>query len=126
MKIYIITSGCYSDVEVVGAYTTPELAEEAKTQAGEGGCIIELETDSLPQHEPDRKLWRVWMARDGNLQLPAEHVSAFDHKEGVYEQQDNAGWTFTLWAHDQEHAVKSANEKRAMLIAQPNAKLTHD
>ena len=119
MKIYIVTSGCYSSTECVGAYTTPELAEQAKAQAGEDGEIIELETDSLPKHEPDRKLWMVWMARDGKLQLPSKHVSAFDKQEGVYAQEKQQGWTFTLWARDHEHAVKSANEKRAMFIAQP-------
>jgi hypothetical protein len=103
--------------------TTPGLAEKAKEQAGEYGEIIELETDSLPKHEPDRQLWMVWMARDGKIQVPPEHISAFDNEEGVYEPGQE-GWTFKLWARDREHAVKSANEKRAMLIAQPNVKLT--
>jgi len=125
MKIYIVTSGCYSDREVVAAYTTPELAESAKKICDEDGDIIEMELDQMPAHEPGTKLYLLYMLRNGDVKQQPCAISAFSESEEVVEwtwetEESKKGWTFKVWARDEAHAVKIAGEKRAMLIAQPN------
>ena len=122
MKVYVVTSGCYSDTEIVGVYTTSELAKEAESLAGEDGCIIEFETDAVPKHEPDRKYFVVYMYENGELLGRVSSISAFGGGEDsscMYDIGRNfgLGFTFHLWARDSEHAIKIANERRAMMIA---------
>ena len=116
--------GCYSDTDVVGVYTTRELAERAESLAGGGGYLVEFEADMIPKHEPGRRLFEVWMKRTGDAQGSIGLLSAFDSEEGTSVWNygiGQRGWSFRVWARDAEHAVKIANEKRAMLIAQEPA-----
>ena len=64
------------------------------------------------------------MKRTGDAQGSIGLLSAFDSEEGTSVWNygiGQRGWSFRVWARDAEHAVKIANEKRAMLIAQEPA-----
>lgn len=121
-KIYIVTSGCYSETEIVGAYTTEEAAEIAKSQAGEDGYVVEMEMNQIPQHEPGKKFYRVYMDKDGNVEMEPSHLSIFGSDGKIEDSQfrhSDGKFVFNMWARDEVEAVKIANEKRAMMIALP-------
>lgn len=120
MKIFVVTSGRFDDVAVEGAYSTRELADAA-AQLCNDGEVTEVELDQVPAHEPGKRLFRVWMSRDGTFPLPPEQVSAFGQKEEVVAWSEKArkGWTLILWTKDADAAVRLAGEKRLALLPQP-------
>ena len=125
MKLYMVTDGNYSDYHVCGIYSTEEKADWATHVFNTGG-IEEIELDALPDGAPPGKLYFVVeMTAEGNT-LSVRHASAeffpmFDARPRYNYRPTNTAWVpsvdFNVWARDEEHAVKIANERRAMLIA---------
>jgi hypothetical protein len=122
-KVWLVSTGDYSEYHVHGVYSTEEKALVAK-EAYNADKIEERELDAMPDSPPGLYGWLVRMDQDGNT----EHIYRVsnDVMKGEY------GWhpartmggdakigfvNFCVWARDQEHAVKIANEKRAGLIA---------
>jgi hypothetical protein len=119
MKIYVVESGYYSDKDVVGVYSTLEKAKEAAKIYAANEGIEEWELDALPEgHRPGLFGYEVSMSRDGNHHslfrtAPSTDDGWFPFSHTSSELQI----CFTLNARDDEHALKIANERRAMLIA---------
>jgi hypothetical protein len=110
--IYVLTEGEYSDYRIVGVYSTPEKAEAARQQLGEGrfGRIEQYPLDDEPVDSP----WRVEISRNGRYAV-AERYPTVDHPVG----EISRGYHAWLWvrADDEQQAIKAANERRAFLIA---------
>lgn len=113
--VWLVTDGCYSDYRVVGVYSTRELAEEAQKLTG-SDSIEAADMDRLPERPPGLYLWRVCMFRDGHVSY-AGYADAFGVWRREYPQY-NGPWNFMLWAADREHAIKTANERRVVLLAE--------
>lgn len=129
-KVYIVSEGSYSAYCVVGIFTSRELAEKMKSVMREANDIEEFPIDELnPKIAQGYKLYYVeCMDRDGNCgQIYLG--DGYDYNEVLYNMNNkNYGrghhnreneeqyWNFTIWAKDETHAVKIANEYRIQLI----------
>ncbi len=118
MKVYLVTTGCYSDYKVAGVYSTMKKAELARKLAGhDANPIDEFELDAIPEHPPGMLLFGVKMDKDGNV--ISWKTCDSESSKSLYEWRP---WNcdlirFSMWARDSDRAIKIANEKRLMLIA---------
>ena len=129
-KLYMVTIGCYSDYRVCGIYSTKELADEAVkcwTTQYDTAEIEEQVLDELPDHPPGLYPYKVTMAQDGSnktvrtsisLDLQADSVDKeFKTHNGRYTYVTTGCYCFYMFAEDEVHAVKIANERRVQIIA---------
>lgn len=118
-KIYLVTEGSYSDYRVLGVYSSVEKAEHAKLLYVADNDIEEYELDAVPESPPGLLAYVVLMEISGDVKrLWQESVAGFKsrwHPEDLY-GSDPVAW-FRIWARDEQHAVKIANEWRAQIIA---------
>lgn len=121
MKIYILTSGGYSDYRVEGVFSTEEKALYAKRllMADE---IDEWEVDEIPEHPIGLLRYWVRMNADGNQVYSGQdgNFSKPDWEPGRFDKYV----VFHMWASDEQHAIKIANERRIALKA--SGQLTDD
>ncbi len=123
-KIYMVTSGEYSDYGVDGLFTSKELAQQfvdAFAPSGYGG-FNDIQEMPLDPHATEvrngHKPFFVRMDKDGTSSECRIKDSAYG-----FDGEDKLGWDIQggmymhTFAKDQEHAVKIANEKRTQLIA---------
>lgn len=121
MTLYVLTSGEYSSYHINGIFSTLEKAEYAKRLLC--ACDIEeWELDELPDHPPGLLHFWVRMDMDGNNLCYGQdaNFSAPDWEPGRYRKYI----AFHMWAKDQQHAIKIANERRIALLA--SCQLTDD
>ncbi len=124
-KIYLVTDGEYSDYHIIGVYTTKELAEEAvKCYTGYSTPgIEEYDLDTIPDHPPGLYPFQVIMNRAGDGEASRQEVGALmeDKPEETWTRFEGmhktGNYSFRVWASDNQHAIKIANERRAQLIA---------
>jgi hypothetical protein len=145
-KIYVITTGDY-DYSILNVLSTHELAEEFKAYYDKlsrysSNDIEEYELDQwLPQFREGLKQFWVMIDVEGNVNdcqltggietwrsevtirniLRHEYVKEMPEWEEVKKDIDKyymPGLFVVCWAKDKRHAIKIANEKRTMLIAQ--------
>lgn len=146
-KIYVITDGEYSDYNIVTVLSTKSKAEEfleyyKKAMSCSEVRIEEYKLDEFMSQVSNKMLrYNVLMQRDGTVRnirttdpwgnwrpdvvfsiyLKEEYTSA-RISYGQLDKECNKYYTPMLdvvcFAKDEKHAVKIANEKRAMLIAQ--------
>lgn len=127
-KVYIVTSGCYSDYGICGVYSTEEAARASMGKVTRDGPW--LEEWVLDPEEAERSgysAYRVLMLRDGT-------VESVERQSGIHGDMDCNVWERSMApafqgkdiqdcldcrvaARSEEHAVKIANEKRTMKIA---------
>jgi len=139
-EIYVVTEGEYSDYHIVGVYDDKALAEQA-ADIDEG----DVKTYTVNEHadliSQGLKPYKVYMDRDGNVDRDGNtggqprrvDVSGGTTVFHVWMARDLIGYSrarggpiyrdvglrlrATVWARDEQHAVKIVNEKRAQLIA---------
>lgn len=119
MKLFMVADGDYSDYHVCGIYTTMKKAEEAKEYYAADYGIQEIEADAIPDHPKGMLLYEVDMEINGYVQDTRRRDCSDKPHFGAqkdYYLSDDYG-VFIMWAKDEQHAVKIANEKRAQLIA---------
>jgi len=129
MKIYIVTSGEYSDYSIDAIYTDEAVAKRLKA---EGFRIEEWESDEaidrVKQGYMPYTLY-AWLDEDGfriSTQLPYTY-----YRETAYittkvidwnspkmngENQRREQFTTWTWAKDKDHAIKVAAERKAKLV----------
>jgi hypothetical protein len=112
--VYLVTEGCYSDYRVLGIYSTRELAEEAK-DLFQADDIDEMALDDMRGRPPGRLPYLVQMYKDGDCRVSrAAGYEFLERWAPVY----MGNWVeMKIWATDEKHAAKIANERRAALIA---------
>lgn len=124
-SVFVVTSGSYSDYRIEAVFSSRLLAD------GFASCfadcqVTEWELDAEQYKiRPDGKiLFSVNMGRDGDGQArkcstdetesPLEYIES-----GMIGSTHYAAEIFgTLYARDEQHAIKIANEKRGQLIAE--------
>ena len=137
MKIYIVTAGDYSDYHINGVCSTEEKADELM-KLTRGDYIEEFELDVFPEHPPGLYKFQVGMNKNGDTRAPNHQthgvyrmdctdtfkIYAHYGKDDIVVLPPEVDWqpggdgytVFYVWAKDETHAVKIANEKRVGLI----------
>jgi len=137
-KVYLVCKGSYSDYHVVAAFSTKEKAEVVAKLIEDDYDTGEVEEYDLDPASADdtRPLWRVLMALDNGDFAEAEQVEAeyaiaplswFD-KDGPIAMgpywkghrgaaELRMAWQVRIRADSAEAAIKIANERRAMYLA---------
>ena len=138
-KVWIVTTGCYSDYQIVGVFTSKESAELFVSADPDDGDIEEWSTDTfepaLDQLRQGRKPWTIHMNRDGSVSNQYTFLPAhYDEDDGEYDEDmsklcipgdylvprssaPDSRIVATRWAATVEGAIKAVNETRAQLIA---------
>jgi len=114
-KIYLVSTGDYSEYRIEGVYSTKKKALEAKKRYGSMNDIEEYVIDEMPDCPNGLYLFEVVMDRWGNS-CTSNHID-MRNIHYLWTWHDDNNIYFTLWAKDKKHAVKIANEHRAHIIA---------
>lgn len=121
-KIFVVTSGSYSDYGITAVFSTRKLAEEFIRdfpRRYDGHGIEEYLLDpKLPQPKGNRVGFFVQMSIDGACYVSREE----DYHEEFISGEisftcDTKSMNLYIFADDEQHAIKIANEKRGELIA---------
>ena len=125
-KIYVVTSGEYSDYRIEAMFTSKRVAEKFADN-GTDFDAAEVETYTLNEGadkiRQGLKHFNLEMDRDGTAlfignRLPSAHVrtrilAAYTYGDTYKPRR----LEMSVWAKDKNHAAKIANEKRTLLIA---------
>ena len=136
MKVYVITHGDYSDYRIVTIFISKKKAKEFMKIITD--CRLEVyETDSsdiLSEVNKGRVLYRVVMDYDGTMEVcELDEVSYCNYtgslriwprtQAPVYKRKKvNDAIMGTVWATNELHAAKIANEFRVQRIAENKLK----
>lgn len=131
--IYIVSKGDYSAYHIIGAFTKKEDAQRVAdlwTTETSGYCHAEVEemaVDEIPDSPAGMLPYEVFMDREGNSHTKRGDIDCINWgpspqtwEPSRYNPDDPHinGMRFTMWARDEKHAVKIANEKRTQTIAE--------
>lgn len=129
-KVYVVTNGEYSDFHIEAIFTTREKAE-AFLNSREKGDYDNWEMYEYPIDYPDfiadkiangYRLFKVVMDRDGDT----ISIGEGNYSDLEYEFRYGIDWNWhsgrtkfsaNVFARNEQHAVKIANERRVQLIA---------
>lgn len=120
-KVYLVTDGYYSDYHVLGVYATMEKAEQAKLLYAADNDIEEHELDAVPDSPPGLVPFVVTTTFSGDVRTiyreSADQFSPRWHVANWYGDSSDPCGRFYMWARDEQHAVRIANEWRAQNAA---------
>ena len=124
-KIYVVTSGRYSDYHIDGVFDNEKLAQ-GFIVAFANNTDMNVEEWTLNPFKPEikkgLKAFFVRMAKDGRTMDVAMEDSTYGFRGGLpmsllnYDVEDNM--ISYCWAEDEQHAIKITNEKRIMALAE--------
>lgn len=115
MKVFIVTSGSYSDYEISAVFTTEKLANEyIATNHGDFNAPDEYECDVFDNAHP---ITLVHMAKNGDV-LEVEHKKGADNSADwiTYPYGNNSIW-WPVRTIDEKTAIKAVNENRIQILA---------
>lgn len=139
-KVFVVTTGGYSDYSITGVFTSSERAERyMATCSGD----VEREFNPLEEYELDDgiaeidrglKLFGVEMNKRGDVikvmlggypSIVTAQVSwmkiSWDGGRRIDLPTDEHTARMWVWADDQQHAIKVANERRILSLASPDS-----
>lgn len=117
-KVYLVTDGYYSDYRVRGVYSTMEKAEQAKLLYAADNDIEKYELDAVPDSPPGLVPFVVTITSSGDVRNAyRESADQFSPRWHVTNWYGDPCGLFYMWARDEQHAVKIANEWRAQIAA---------
>jgi hypothetical protein len=121
-KIYIVTSGTYSDYGINAIFDTKELAKKYISAFDQKYMEMNIEEWNLNEFDfrPGYKAYRVRMNKKGNtkeIEWLYYHSQFSEDDNGISFTYDNGLMNCTVFAKDEKHAVKIANEKRIQYLA---------
>ena len=115
MKVYVVTSGEYSDYHICGVTLDKPLAE--RWAEVEQGSAEEYETDEAFVDTHQGLLsYTVVMDIEGNSSC-SRSIGNYEREDQPYSTYENRRMAFYVWAKHDTHAVKIANERRIQRIA---------
>lgn len=115
MKVYVITKGSYSDYSIYGVSLDKQKAEVLRkyfSDKYDEGMIEEYDTDLFEPLYTGKKPYEIYYCNNGtrHCYLMTYDMYAFNSKIC----KDRAGgYTVNVWAEDEEHALKIADDKLA-------------
>ena len=125
MKIYVITQGSYSDYHICAVTDDPDKAEVIADYFGSTGWYVmpeieEYDTDTLLPVVQGKIYFRVDFNNMGYVTEVNEiKYDDYYHGEEIEEKNDGifmkilTGYAVRVWADDEEHAAKIAEDKLA-------------
>lgn len=127
-SVYIVTQGTYSDYHIVGVFITQEHAQALvdlypATLEREKMDIEEWPLEDTPPTPVGMAAYSVSMEATGAASRVERSVNQIWAAQNAHTLVYNNGrervpWMVThMFARDDEHAIKIANERRAYLIA---------
>ena len=121
--VYLVSSGSYSDWCLLGIYSTRELAEKRAALLPDANDIEERELDQDSELiERGFAAWDVTFYRDGRV-CPHQEESFDRAREARVWDFRTVDWhsewefIFAVFARDEAHALKIAQDKRAEYLA---------
>lgn len=114
MKVYVITKGAYSDYSIYGVTLNKKQAETIRKYISdkyEEGMIEEYDTDDYKPLNEGKKAYEIHYNNGTRYcRLMTYDVYAFNAKvrKNMY-----GGYEVNVWAEDEEHALKIADDKLA-------------
>ncbi len=114
--VYIVSDGSYSDYHILGIYDTAEKAASAREIYNADNDVQEMELNFVPESPPGLVSWHVNIQKDG-CTAKACRRGPLDPGEGEPLFDVNQIMTIAVWAKDETHAIKVANEKRIQALA---------
>ncbi len=124
-KVYIITTGEYSDYHIVAACSSRRKARATCALVGLPETDIdEHDLDGIDLVKPGWANYSVWMSREGNSQVkicgtPEQFIPLPQTSHNISDSLFARRW---LSVHgyfaDDQHAVKVANEIRVRVLAE--------
>jgi|SRR6185503_5465278 len=128
-KVWVIEKGEYSDYSVVGVFSTEENARRVAELTG--GSVAEWPLDpNIAEINQGLQVYLVHMLKDGSVEqckrlelnsyaLTTIGVTMWRRSQApAFRGQDKPDlMQATVWAKDEEHAIKITNEHRAEWIA---------
>lgn len=113
MKVYVVTTGQYSDFGIRAVFSIEASAQEYIEVQGNLLETPGIEEYDLDMPKEEWKCTRVRMAQDGRV---IETEPIIDVQGFIYfDSSGNLVWT--VRSDDQDWAIKVVNEKRAQIIA---------
>lgn len=122
-KLYLVSTGSYSDYTVLGIYSSKELANEAIIRFNAGSEAQEFTLDAMPERPPGKLYYHLDMFFNGDVRFIAlssmeDALMTTTYYIQPYTVEGKKLIAFKIWADDEKHAIKSANEIRTQLIAE--------
>ncbi len=114
MKVYVVTSGSYSDYRIEEIFAKRDDAEALAAVLSDGNGVDEWEINK----QRVVPLWSIWMKRNGDLD--DEYSSPYadtGNTEKIW-CGDNDSVHFEVLADSLERAIKVANERRTIILSQ--------
>jgi len=117
-QVYVVTSGSYSNYGIVGVFDDAELAKLAAKAVPDGNEveIYDLNPDA-DKYRAGLTRFAVWIERNGTIKRASQ---AFCETRFVIGTRQDPEWSMytSMWAKDEKHAIKIANERRSYLLAE--------
>ena len=127
-KVFLVTRGDYSDYRVCAVFSDEKLAQkyiDSFNLTYDEFKIEEYELDIYKNElRENYKPFFLRMTKEGNcteIRIQKESYSFEDGKIDIGFDKDKNMY-ISIFAKDEKHAIKIANEKRAQLIAENNWK----
>ena len=126
-KVYVVTSGEYSDYGINAVFSTEELANAAvdvvnKDRKYDHARVEVYELDAVDFTVPGMTLYNVRMKLNGYV-LSVNKATYLDFEFNVYPESSDGGHLVTTIASDSaEGAIKVANERRTAWILEHGAR----
>ena len=119
-NIYVVTKGEYSDYSVYGVFSDELLAKKyAELLSDPDWDTAQVETyelNKMPDFPANKLPFTVEMDIDGNTPFGVKRSSLDDFEKHYFFSVGCL--VIDVWATDEQHAIKIANEKRVQLIAE--------
>ena len=123
-KIYLVTSGEYSDYGIDGVFTSKELAEKFIKSFNTKDSFERMNIETRTLNPYEKELQQGFKAYFVRMSKKGETVSV-NNTEGAFgfDSHDSDGFDVRnnlishVYAKDKKHAIKIVNEKRTKLIA---------
>lgn len=124
MKVYVLTSGVYSDYHIVGVLLDEEQARIAAEVMSDRHNDVEVETydtDDLKFIKPGWKYWTIAFSERDHAIMDINCHNYFGSLDepnlfGAYHKN----WYVDVYAEDEKHAIKNASDKLSKYLAEQN------
>lgn len=117
--IYVVTEGVYSEYSIIGVFDDKSLAEKMASFSCNDGRVEEYTLNPFaPELSEGLSHFTVWMNRDGSLKYEAHAATPLQEANPSLYIYRTGEMCFSCFARDKEHAVKMANDRRLIEIAE--------
>ena len=127
-KVYVVTSGCYSDYGIVQVFSTKELADDFCDRYDDDYRVEEYELDGeMPPRK--EKVFSIWMQLDNKeiiiVRIRNKRERDYVHVDVTRDRSATKYIEFCILSDSRERAIKIASERFGEVIAQEQFKFPY-